>query len=701
MDRDLHAFAQRIRDEVQDRLETGTSDSGETYSESIFTEVVAEHLASIGMFESAEVCHHEGMHGRGGIKINGYYLADDRNKLDLLVAIYHATSESKTTTREEVQKSAERAARFFQASIEGLYQKLEPSGEAFEISRAIQEAAGTIEEVRVFIITDGLSTVKKLESTEAAGTPVRFEVWDVERLFRGMLAGIPRDEIEVDFAKIGDGPIPCLVAPQNNADFKAYLAVLPGNLLYKLYDEYGPRLLELNVRAFLGVRGSKTVNSGIRKTLKEEPSRFAAYNNGIVLTADALNIQTQPNGQLVIHSAKGLQIVNGGQTTASIHRARKHDDDFDISSVYVPAKIITVTDPKRLDQIVQMISHYANSQNTVQPADFSANDPFHVKLEELSSAVWCPDGQSRWFYERARGSYQVAMTREGSTPAALRRFKERTPSQRRFTKPEMAKYVNSWDQKPNLVSYGAQKNFDYFMQGLRGRAGEDWLPDQTYYRQLIAKTILFRAIQKIVKAEKFPAHQANISAYLMAYLSWRTSQAIDLEGIWQAQRISEELQTMLRTWSHGIDDCLRKTAGGRMVSEWSKREPCWEGIRELALELPESLPPELSSRLVTATSSGSARRSSYAENLTAEDFRNIERCKLVTGEEWLRIHAWGIKSGELKKWQYGIAHTLAGYAAASWERGPSPKQARQGIVIIAAAKAAGIIHSNTHTISSS
>src|SRR5262249_47979294 len=147
-------------------------------------------------------------------------------------------------------------------------------------------------------------------------------------------------------------------------------------------------------------------------------------------------------------------------------------------------------------------------------------------------------------------------------------------------------------------------------------------------------------------------------------------------------------------WSHSIDECLRTTASGRMVSEWSKREPCWTSIRELALEFPEPLPPELSSRLVTATSSGSARRTAYAENLTADDFRNIEVCKTINGEEWLRIHAWGIKSGELKKWQYGIAHTLAGYAATGWEKGPTPKQARHGIVIIAAARAAGIVVSD-------
>jgi hypothetical protein len=219
--------------------------------------------------------------------------------------------------------------------------------------------------------------------------------------------------------------------------------------------------------------------------------------------------------------------------------------------------------------MVQSISHYANSQNTIQPADFSANHPYHVKIEELSSTVWCPDGQGRWFYERARGSYQVALAREGSTPAAARRFKIRTPPQRRFTKPEATKYLNAWDQKPHLVSLGAQKNFDHFMQGLMAGKSEDWTPDQTYYRQLIAKTILFRAAQKIVRARKFPQGKANISAYLVAYLSWRTSQAVDLEAVWQSQVVSPALIAIVgelvgRGRGAPEGDCAR-SAGERMV----------------------------------------------------------------------------------------------------------------------------------------
>jgi hypothetical protein len=677
MDRELEAFSLRTNAEVHDRAVTGDGTSGDVYSETVFTELVMEHLGAIGMIDASELCHHEGTHGRYSLKVNGFALNEDEDQLDLFTTVFTDAPEPRNVPRDDIIRAADRAVRFFEAGAGGLHKSLEPSGEAFEIARKINQAVASIERVRVFILTDGLSPIKKMDAREVLGTPVRFEIWDVERLYRGMLAGVPRDEIEINFEDICGHPLACLPAVETGADFKSYLTVMPGELLYRLFDEYGARLLELNVRSFLGVRGSRTVNSGIRKTLRDEPARFMAYNNGIVVTADKLDIVTLPDGRPAIRSAQGLQIVNGGQTTASIHRARKHDR-MDISAVNVAAKIITGLEADRLDQMVQQISHYANSQNTIQPADFSANDPYHVKLEELSSTVWCPDGQGRWFYERARGSYQMAQAREGATPAAARRFKGRTPPQRRFTKPEVAKYLNAWDQKPNLVSYGNQKNFDYFMQGLIAGKSGDWAPDQTYYRQLIAKAILYRAVQKIVRGEKFPAHQANIVAYLVSCLSWRTSQAVDLEGIWQRQAVSDALLGLLKQWAHAIDAVLRETANGRMVSEWSKREACWQSVKEMQLDLPDVLPPELSARHVTATGDGTARQDAYKEQLTPEDFRNIEVCKQVNGDTWLKVHAWGTKSGELKKWRSGIAHTLAGYAAASWDRGPSPKQARHG-----------------------
>jgi hypothetical protein len=339
-----------------------------------------------------------------------------------------------------------------------------------------------------------------------------------------MQADLPRDEVDIDFARDFGAPLPCLPMPAAASDYMGYLAILPGDVLYKLYDDYGQRLLELNVRSFLSARGK--VNFGIRRTLRDEADRFMAYNNGIVVTVDALETVNMLNGAPAIARVRGLQIVNGGQTTASIHRARKVDGAA-LSAVFVPAKIIMI-DPASHEEIVGRISRYANTQNVVQMADFSANEPFHVELERLSQRIWCPGEQGRWFYERARGQYQVAKSRLGATPAQLRGFNEQTPPNRKFGKTDLAKYQQAWLLRPHIISLGAQKNFDHFMQDLRARLGKDWLPEESDYRELIAKAIVYRVVERVVRLERFPAYRANIVAYLCAYLWSRASGRMDL-----------------------------------------------------------------------------------------------------------------------------------------------------------------------------
>ena len=371
--------------------------------------------------------------------------------------------------------------------------------------------------------------------------------------------------------------------------------------------------------------------------------------------------------------------MNGGQTTASIHRAKKQDG-ADISSVFVPAKITTV-EAEKLDQLVPKISQYANTQNVIQMADFSANDPFHVEIERLSQTIWCPGEQGRWFYERARGQYQVAKARFGTTSARIRRFNEQTPPARKFTKTELAKFLNCWNQQPDLVSRGAQKNFDVFMQELRVGKEKDWLPDEPYYELLIAKAILYKAVARIVRQGRFPAYRPNIVAYLIADLSSRTGGRIDMGLIWQEQALSGELEGLLRSWSHKIDEAIRKTAEGRNVTEWCKKEDCWKIIGSMNFPLSETMPPELKGH----TEPG-RRRGRRAAPITPKDYENIAECKKLNGEQWLKIHAWGVRTGLLEKWQCGISQTLAGYAANGWDREPSHKQAKQGAVILEIAK---------------
>jgi AIPR protein len=185
----------------------------------------------------------------------------------------------------------------------------------------------------------------------------------------------------------------------------AYLSVVPAVQLAAIYDRWGSRLLEQNVRSFLQARGN--VNRGIRNTLEREPEMFFAYNNGITATAEAIESETTEQG-LVITNIHNLQIVNGGQTTASIHLASRQK--VDLFRVFIQMKL-SIVGPDLAEKIVPKISQYANSQNRVNAADFFANHPFHVRMEEFSRRLYAPSPEgnfreSKWFYERARGSYQ-------------------------------------------------------------------------------------------------------------------------------------------------------------------------------------------------------------------------------------------------------------------------------------------------------
>ena len=594
---ELNEFARQLNDEVRDRIESGTHIS--PFSESAFTSIVLEYLSEIGMVDSPQLCHHEGKHRNARVKISGYAFSDEGDRLDLFVSVFRDLPAPEAIAKEDLLDAAQQAARFYKAVANAGYaNQLDPSTEAFQLARGVYERRGNLKGVRVFVLTDGLIREKQFRSSTDGEVSLSLEVMDVERLFRGMQAGLPRDEVLVDFEKLAGQALPCVFVP-GTEHYTTCLTVIPGNVLHAVYEQFGARLLESNVRSFLSVTGK--VNKGIRETLRVNPKMFLAYNNGIVVTADEVALTKLADGSPAIHFLRGMQVVNGGQTTASIHRAKKVDK-ADLSKVFVPAKIITLADKDHISEMVGNISRCANSQNTIQPADFSANEPFHIQVEKLANTTWCPDQRGRWFYERARGSYQVAMFREGDTPARLKRLKEIIPPQRRFSKPELAKYMNAWDQKPHLVSLGSQKNFDSFMQGLRKNRESDWLPDETWFRDFIAKAILFREAQRLVRSKSFPAHQANICTYLVSYLSVRAVWGFDFARVWKQQDISAELRALLLQWAPGIDGALRTSAAGRMVTEWAKKEACWYAIRRLELGEPAENVPELgSSGMPTST----------------------------------------------------------------------------------------------------
>ena len=667
-DRDLPQFVIELQSEIADRA-LGDDEEGE-FTENAFVDVVSEHLSEIGMIENPVTCHFTGKVGAGMVRVSGYAIPEDGERIDIIVAVFSGSLTPATITTAEMARIAGQGARAVLAASRNIHLEMETAMDRFAMMQRIAEllASGT-KQARVIIISDGLSVSRTLEPTTIAGVDVSFEIYDIRRLLRTMRTGQTREVIDIDLASLGMPPIPCVAMPAGAEPYETYLAIFSGETLYELYEAYGPRILEFNVRAFLQATGK--VNRGIRDTIRDQPGYFMAYNNGISVTADEVRT-TAINGMTVITGFKGMQIVNGGQTTASIHRARKRDR-LDLSRVQVPAKV-TRLPPESVEEMVPQISRYANTQNVIQEADFSSNEPFHIAMERLSKDIWAPGEQTRWFYERSRGQYQTAMSIEGSTEARLRNFRERTPPANRISKTDLARFLNSWSRLPHVVSGGVQKNFIGYMRRMRDARGTKWEPDDDFYREAIGQAILFLAAQRIVRREGFPAYRINITTYLVSYVSHRTGGRLRLDLIWQRQSISEELETLMRVWSHAIDRQIQTSAAGRNVTEWAKKDACWSALKQLDLPIEGALPEEW----------GSDARTVALDEISAsiDDHASSAACMRLSAEQWFAIHLWGSRTGHLAKWQCGIAHTLSSYAGSGWDRTPTAKQAKHAVKIL-------------------
>jgi len=588
---DLKDFLRETQAEVRAQMSDGSP-----FEEMVFSEVVMEHMAEIGMTFEPVVCHFQGRVGNANLRLSGYAMSDDADQLDLFVSLYEGVDEITPVPDAETKTAVEQCLRFLALCAEGkMASKLDPSGDVHSLALTIREIYNGLEQVRVFVLTDRVAKAKSFKTREIGGKTVRLEVMDIERLHRHWSEGKPRDELVIDFSEVSGSPLPCVFVPGETDEYDYALTAVPGAALRFIYEKFGARLLEANVRSFLSVKG-KGVNAGIQNTLRTTPGHFMAYNNGIVLVADEMRLAQAADGSPGIAWLKGMQIVNGGQTTASLYFAKKKFPETDLSRVRVPAKIIVmkVQDPAKEEALVSDISRYANSQNAVRQSDLSANKPFHVDIERLSLAVYCPDGTGRWFYERAAGSYNTLLAREGTTPAKLRALKEAIPPSRKITKTDLAKYINAWSGLPDVVSLGSQKCFDRFMSAMTPAEGEpaQSSPDVAAFKSMVAQAIVFKAVHKLVRP-MFQAFQTNVAAYTVSLMATKVGDRFDLDRVWSRQGVSQELLAQISVWAREVNDALHRTAGGRMVSEWAKKQECREAVLGARYSEPAAGIPEI------------------------------------------------------------------------------------------------------------
>lgn len=684
------AFARELHAEVVERSKDSSGHAD--FKENAFTQLVVEYLTDAGVTEDGQVCYLEKSLPLpwGTVKTNGYYMPEEADQIDLFYCHYLDDENCPPLTAKDIDAALKRSVRLVELARKGEFAAFEESTEPYDMLTQIRDNAQRIQRLRVFLLTDCHLPERARKSAEKqvknlgkrGGIALRVEIVDMARLSRIVKAGAEHDPIEIDFrndfVEYSGGPIPCIKAQAANPSYDVYLAVIPGIALCELYEEFGSRLLELNVRSFLQVTGK--VNKGIRNTLRTEPSMFLPYNNGISATADSIDVERNGGGELAIARLRGLQIVNGGQTVASVHRAQKLDK-VSIDDVMVQAKLTVLRhmDQADIDDLVQKISLYANTQNKVNEADFSANDPFHVQIEKLANTIYVPGEQSRWFYERSRGSYQTAKARFSTSPAKRREFERLLPAQQKFTKTDLAKYAASWQQLPHVVSRGNQKNFVSFMARTKAERGKKWLPDADYYRDLVAQAILFRRVEKIVRDEAFPAYRANIVAYTVALISLRCGTDFRLNRIWQHQAVSDGLGDVIGQLSRVVYRQIIDSADGRNVTEWCKKDDCWSAVRSLAAEIADDF-PELTHDERSVESPSASRTASVDDMLAAS------RVMDVSAQVWEELVRWGEATQMLTAAQVRLARQLRELAETAWEKAPTAALTKRASFLLDAAE---------------
>ena len=658
-----------IEDLLQEVIAAADSEEEGEFRADQFTKIMADFLIEAGEIDDIDICYFKAR----GMQINGYSISQDEDCVDLFISIFNQQSPPVSIPKTQCDTAFKQAETVFHKGLAGHHKSLEEASEVFDAFQRIHDIRDQVTRCRIYLLTDGLVKQEMFTADDTGGISISLNVWDIRRIYRFANSGKKFEPIEIDFEEEYENLIPCLSLSDPGSDYEGYLAVIPGEILAGIYDRYGPRLLERNVRSFLQARGK--VNKGIRNTILEEPHRFFAYNNGITATADLIEFVENEGGRRK-KKIRNLQIVNGGQTTASLYHSAKKDK-ADLSGIFIQAKLSVIPE-KYLEEIVPLISRYANSQNKVSDADFYANDPFHVSIEELSRTVWasavCGTSRAtRWFYERARGQYMDAKGREG-TPAKKRQFEALSPSRQKFTKTDLAKYENTWMQLPHIVSLGAQKNFNHFSVQLKERGKVK--VDKSYFEHLIAKAILFKRADKIIRDQDFGGYKANIVTYTLAWLSHHTSQRIDLGRIWRKQDISPAIQEAIRDISVFVQRIITNPSDNRNITEWCKRKECWDRVREAN----HNISKKLMSELIDVSKSSSKKPDKGINAPNDDDLKMIEKVGSVPADHWFQISKWAKETKNLQPWQRSLAFSIGKVLGRSGS--VSPKQAKHGLVIM-------------------
>lgn len=619
-----------------------------------FVDNMAQYLIDAEVLTDFVPSFYTGKNGRNNYRVDGYTYDEFDNTMNLIVADFDGNDLERRLTGTIANKNFGLLLKFLDAALTtDLYQEIEISTPCADLVDLLRYNKKNIRKYRLLIFTDAdmSATIKTVEIKNYNGMPVEGQIWDIDRLYRVCCSEQGRQIIEIDFKKYCGEGIPCIEASSASTEqYRSYLGVIPGTVLADIYDKFGSKLLEGNVRSFLSTKVA--VNKKIRGTILNNPKMFFAFNNGISATAMDVKIEDGDNGKFITF-VRDFQIINGGQTTASISNAR-YKDKADLSSIFVQMKLTSIdeTTPEESDELIRNISRSSNSQNKVSDADFFASHPFHRRMEQISRHMFAPasDGaqyETKWFYERARGQYLQEQMR--LTPAKKRQFELQNPKNKVIKKTDLAKVQNTWRGFPQVVSKGAQTNFNAFAEYI----DEQWNVNdeqfnERYFQTTAALILMFQYLEKNITRQPWyeGGYRANVIYYTLAQFrrllhNQYPGQDLDLMLIWNKQSVPEQVGVVLIALAElvllKITDPSRKVAN---VTQWCKKNDCWDEVKKISLDIPD----EIESCLITIDEQKAAQKSAKKEQKVMNEIQAQTMVVNYPIDLWKRLSEFVVKN---------------------------------------------------------
>ena len=581
----------------QDTL-TGFQADQDASQAQIFTQLIGNYLEQDG--DVADITWNEYI--QDDIEFSGYSYDEERKLLTIIGSHFFSGEKIETLTKDMYVRKFKKLKLFFKETVSvdtPLHSVMSPGDDALVSAKYIYDLyhQNKIQRLMFLIITNGTLTrnTKVIPFETVQNLRADFQVFDLNDIYRISTQENNLQEIEVSINNYTDKGLLCLPASLEAEDYASYLVVMPGDVLAQIYDQYGQKLLEQNVRTFLQFKGN--TNKKMQVTIKEEPERFFAYNNGLTCTASSIEVEKQDN-VLKIVRLNGLQIVNGGQTTSVIYNCYKNK--LDVKNIFVQMKLSVVSKEDEYADFVGKVARFANSQNPVKESDFFSNSPFHKTFKELSERIWAPmsGGQqikNKWYYERTRGQYlneKAKYIRDGKE----KEFSLRYPKEQMVDKHLLAKTEMIFSNSPQL-SIKTNHAFPKFAKQIEEMLEKNNLSiNEAYFKETIAKIILTNKTDEIIKKAEWAKSRKSVRAYIKAYALAILNKYIkehetylNYADIWDRQDISDSMEKVLNICINTIKLYIESQENEADLREKFSREYTWKEIQELNLNIPDYL----------------------------------------------------------------------------------------------------------------